>query len=280
VARGEEAVDDVVAPGAHAEGLEVEVRVGNLLKQPATVEEDCRAVKEAVEHGKGIARAHRHVEVDLAGLVDELHGQGGTEVLDPQNQVGAIILAKALQGGAREHADNVTPHGGGDDNVAELANLAGGLIVAGGIKVLGERLNMDGIAEGEVDVRTRQGNVGTVVRGQGRVAAGGAGEEAVEDVDQPQGAAGGLIAEELVVALRGMMAVENAVHLQHAGRLAEVDVSADGIASAPFVDDDEAEGLDVSEDGVVQILVDETNGLGGKGFGGSGGTAVASDQAW
>lgn len=52
------------------------------------------------------------------------------------------------------------------------------------------------------------------------------------------------------------MAVEDAVHLQHASCLAKVNIGPHGISGSPFVYDDEAKSLDVGQIGVVQVLID------------------------
>lgn len=52
-------------------------------------------------------------------------------------------------------------------------------------ELLRETLDIDGIAECEVDVRTGQGHVGGVLDGQGRIPAWRGGENTIEDVSQP-----------------------------------------------------------------------------------------------
>lgn len=76
----------------------------------------------------------------------------------------------------------------------------------------------------------------------------------------------------------GAVAVEDAVHLQHPGGLAEEDVSADGIAGAPFMNDNKTERLNISQIGMIQVLVDQAHGLGGKGLGGLRRAAVPPDH--
>lgn len=86
------------------------------------MDEDGGAMNQAVQHGKSIARSHRHMKVDLARLIDKLHREGGSEPLDFDDEVCAIILAEARHG---EHANNITPDGGSQDDVSVLANLTG-----------------------------------------------------------------------------------------------------------------------------------------------------------
>jgi hypothetical protein len=77
------------------------------------------------------------------------------------------------------------------------------------------------------------------------------------------------------------MAIDDPVHLQQPSGLAEVDIGTDGIPATPFVDNDEAKGLDVGEAGLVQVGVDEGDCLCGKGLCGRGGiTAIATDESW
>ena len=75
------------------------------------------------------------------------------------------------------------------------------------------------------------------------------------------------------------MAVEYPIHLHHAGSLAQVDVGANGIAGTPLVDDDEAQGLNIDEIGMVEVLVDERDGLSSKGLGSRRWTTVSADEA-
>lgn len=123
-------------------------------------------------------------------------------------------------------------------------------------ELLRKRLHIYGITKCEVDVRAGQGHVGSILKSQGRVAARRTGEKAVEDVSQPQGAAKGLVTQELVGIVRCVMAIKNPVHLQQPRGLAEIDVGTDGIPTAPFVNDDEAESLDISEIRLVQVGID------------------------
>lgn len=76
-----------------------------------------------------------------------------------------------------------------------------------------------------------------------------------------------------------MMTIKDPIHLQEPGGLAEVDVGANSISAAPFVNDDQAESLDVGEVGLVQIGVDQGDGLARKGVCRSGrSAAIATDE--
>jgi hypothetical protein len=116
------------------------------------------------------------------------------------------------------------------------------------------------------------------------MAARSGGQEAIERVDEPEGPAEGLLLVEPVsVGGWSEMGAENAVHLEHSGGLTEVNVGAYGVAGAPFVNDNEAEGLNVSETWSIERLVNDVHGLGGESLGspsGSGLTAIASDEVW
>lgn len=147
------------------------------------------------------------------------------------------------------------------------------------VKLLRKTLDIDGIAKGEVDVRARQGYVGGILDCQGWISAGRRCENAVEDVSQPQGAAKRLVAQELVGGVRCVMAIKDPIHLQQPSGLAEVDVGAHSISAAPFMDDDQAESLDVGEVGLVQIGVDQGDGLAREGVRRSGrSAAIATDE--
>lgn len=146
-------------------------------------------------------------------------------------------------------------------------------------ELLRETLDIDGIAKCKVDVGAGQGHVAGVLDGQGRIPAGRRGEDTVEDVSQPQRAAERLVAQELVGSVRCVMTIKDPIHLQEPGGLAEVDVGANSVSAAPFVNDDQAESLDVGEVGLVQIGVDQGDGLARKSVRRSGrSAAIATDE--
>ena len=157
MARGEEAVDDLVTLGRHEEGFERKVRRRDLLKETSPVNKNARAVEKAVQDGKGVAGAHCDMEVDLSGLVDELHGQRTTKSFNLIEEIRACFLSEILQGCIGEHTNNLTPNGGCRNNESEFPDIARGKLAGGGrvtsrIKVLGKRLNMNSIAKGKVDI--------------------------------------------------------------------------------------------------------------------------------
>lgn len=75
-----------------------------------------------------------------------------------------------------------------------------------------------------------------------------------------------------------MVAVEDAVHLKHASSLPEIDVGTHSIASTPLMNNNEAESLDIGQVGVIKVLVDKANGLGGKALGSLSRASIASNQ--
>ena len=117
---------------------------------------------------------------------------------------------------------------------------------------------------------------------QSGVATRTAGQETVEDVDQPESTTEGLVLEELVGVGLVRVGMDDAKHLGHTGSLAKVDVSAHSIAAAPFMDDEQAQRLDVGKAGLVQALHDQTDGLRSKVLGRSSaapmGAVAADDQ--
>ena len=76
-----------------------------------------------------------------------------------------------------------------------------------------------------------------------------------------------------------MVAIKNPVHLHHASSLSQIDVGSHSIPRAPFVNDDEAQGLDIDKIRVVEVLVDQGNGLGSERLGGLSGASISADKA-
>jgi hypothetical protein len=74
------------------------------------------------------------------------------------------------------------------------------------------------------------------------------------------------------------VAVEDPVHLEHASSLAKENIRPDSVPSPPFMDYNQAKGLNVGQVRVIKVLVDETNGLGGKQLGSGCWATISADQ--
>lgn len=134
-----------------------------------------------------------------------------------------------------------------------------------------------------IHIEAGERDVVYIVRGQSGMAAGAASQETVEDVNQPEGAAERLILKKLVwVGLVGV-SVDDAIHLSHTGGLTKVNIGADSIAAAPFVNHEQTESLNIGKTGLVQGLHDKVDGLGGKVLCGGRATsmaAIAPNHGW
>lgn len=75
-----------------------------------------------------------------------------------------------------------------------------------------------------------------------------------------------------------MVGVEDAEHVQHAGSLAKKDVGADGISRAPFMNDQEAESLNISQAWVIKVVLDELVRLAGVAVRSIGWRSMATNQ--
>ena len=84
---------------------------------------------------------------------------------------------------------------------------------------------------------------------EGWATAGAAGKEAVEDVDEPEGTAEAFVLQKLVGVGVALLCGDNPVHLDHTSSLAEIDVGTNSLPATPFVDDEEAESLNIGKAG-------------------------------
>ena len=264
----------------HAPGVAVG---GNKMQQPTTIDHDSCAVEQTVEHSVGVTATHGDVEVDVPWLVHEVHGQRTADRLNTRLQRHALLLGKSLASNGREHLDDIAPGLGGHDDMAKLADFGqgGGHIRQVGRRGTGESTDVDWGTKVVAHVGTRQGHVLDVMVRQGGVATGTAGQEAVENVDQPKGATERLVLNELVGVTAILVNRDDSEHLGHTSCLAKVNVGPDSVPVAPLMNSQETKSLDVRQARVVQVLHDQVDRLGREMLSSASGstlTAISADQ--
>ena len=134
------------------------------------------------------------------------------------------------------------------------------------------------VSEGKVDVAAWKRDFGSVRDRESWIATGGARQETVQDVDEPEGSAEGLIPEELVRV--GVVRVQDAEHVEHTSCLTEKNVGTNSVPRAPFVDDQETERLNISQAWVVKVALNQLMSFGGVGICRIGRASMTANQGW